>query len=125
MRSFIDLTTNSEVFAARMRYASGMRKIKRTPVTTKELKDAKEFVRGQVAIRLEDSYQRAQWYAKELMFQSKMRSPETFLKNIAGVTVKDIQNVAKQILDEKQMSVAAVGPFKDEKDLLKQIGFGK
>jgi predicted Zn-dependent peptidase len=102
-----------------------VRKIVREPVSTKELRDAKAFVRGQIAIRLEDSYERASWFAKQKMFQSRVHSPESFLKRIEAVTKKDIQSVAREVLDLKQMSLAAVGPFKSAKDLLKKAGLMK
>lgn len=97
-----------------------LRKIIRTPVTVKELRDAKAYVRGQMAIRLEDSYERAQWFAREKMFHTSMRTPEQYLKMIEKVTLKDVRAVAREVLDFKQMSLVAVGPFKDGNDLLKK-----
>ena len=97
-----------------------LRKIVRTPVTAKELRDAKAYVRGQMAIRLEDSYERAQWFAREKMFQSRIKTPEQYLKMIEQVTLKEVHAVAGAVLDFKQMSLAAVGPFKDGNDLLKK-----
>jgi len=102
-----------------------LRKIVREPVTAKELRDAKAYVRGQMAIRLEDSYQRAQWFAHERMFQSRVRTPESYLALIDGVKLKDVQAVAKDVLNLKQMSIVAVGPFKDEQNLLKNVGLTK
>jgi predicted Zn-dependent peptidase len=90
-----------------------LRKIIRTPVTVKELRDAKTYVRGQMAIRLEDSYERAQWFAREKMFQKSVRTPEQYLKQIEYVTLKDVHTAAKTVINMRQMSLAAVGPFKD------------
>jgi len=100
-----------------------LRKIVREPVSAKELRDAKAYVRGQMAIRLEDSFERASWFAKQKMFQSRVHTPQTYLKQIDAVTRRDVQQVAKDVLNLKQMSVAAVGPFEDEKVLLKKAGF--
>ncbi len=97
-----------------------LRKIVRTPVTAKELRDAKTYIRGQMAIRMEDSYERAQWFAREKMFHKSIRTPEQYLKMIEKVTLKDLHVVAGEILDFKQMSLAAVGPFKNGDDLLKK-----
>ncbi|MDG1949543.1 MAG: pitrilysin family protein [bacterium] len=99
-----------------------LRKMKREKVTAKELRAAKDYVRGQMAIRLEDSYERAQWYAREKMFSKRVRSPKTYLKNLDAVTTTDILNVAKDVLNMKQMHIAAVGPYKDGATLLKKIG---
>jgi predicted Zn-dependent peptidase len=97
-----------------------LKKIVRTPVTAKELRDAKTYVRGQMAIRFEDSYERADWFARQKMFQKSVRTPEQYLKLMEQVTLKDVKVVAAQVLDFKQMSVAAVGPFKSGQELLKK-----
>lgn len=97
-----------------------LRKIVRTPVAVKELRDAKAYIRGQMAIRLEDSYERAQWFAREKMFQKSVRTPERYLRTIENVTLKDVLAVAGAVLDLKQVSLAAVGPFKNGNDLLEK-----
>jgi len=102
-----------------------LRKMVKEPVSAKELKDAKAYVRGQMAIRLEDSYQRAQWFAQERMFQANAHTPEAYLKLIEAVTVKEVHAVAKDVLNLKQMSIAGVGPFKDGNDFLKKAGLIK
>jgi predicted Zn-dependent peptidase len=38
------------------------------------------------------------------------------------VTAAQVKAVAKQILDLSRLTVAAIGPFKDEKDFLKKAG---
>ncbi|TAL51038.1 insulinase family protein [Patescibacteria group bacterium] len=102
-----------------------VRKIVREPVTAKELRDAKAYVRGQMAIRLEDSYERAQWFAREKMFQKVVRTPQQYLKMIENVTLKDVRTVAGAVLDLRQMSLAAVGPFKNGDELLKKAKVAK
>ncbi len=102
-----------------------LRKIKRDGVTTRELRDAKTFVRGQMAIKMEDSFERAHWYAREQLFQKRVRSPQAVIKRMEAVTRKEVHDVAKELLDFSKMSLAAVGPFKGERDLLKQSGFVK
>ena len=102
-----------------------VRKIKREKVTSRELKAAKAYIRGQMAIRMEDSFQRAQWYAREKMFQRRVRSPKAYLKQLEAVTAADIQEAATIVFNEKQLSVAAVGPFKSGADLLRKAGLAK
>ncbi|HAU66238.1 MAG: putative Zn-dependent peptidase [Candidatus Uhrbacteria bacterium GW2011_GWF2_39_13] len=99
-----------------------LRKMVRDGVTSAELKAAKAYVQGQMAIRLEDSFERAQWFAREKLFHTSVRTPEMYLKDIQTVTVKQVAEVAKAVLDFKQMSVVAVGPFKNGEELIKQAG---
>jgi predicted Zn-dependent peptidase len=102
-----------------------VRKIKRERVSSRELKAANAYLRGQMAIKMEDSFNRAQWYAEQKMFQSRVKSPKAYLKLIDTATTTDIQEAAKTLLNEKQLSVAAVGPFKSGADLLRKCGLVK
>jgi predicted Zn-dependent peptidase len=102
-----------------------LRKIKKSGVTARELRDAKKYIRGQVAIKMEDSFQRAQWYAREQVFQKRVKSPQAYLKKMDAITVSQVNAVAKDVFDFRKMSIAAVGPFKNETDLLTQSGFVK
>ncbi len=100
-----------------------LRSLKKNGVTARELKEAKMFVRGQVAIRMEDSFERAQWYAREQMFQKRVRSPQAYLKHMDTITKKQVHDVAKEVLNFNKMSIAAVGPFASDKELLRRSGF--
>ncbi len=99
-----------------------LRKIKKDGVSAKELKEAKTFLQGKMAISLEDSFHTAQWYANQKMFHTRVRSPKAVLKRIEKVSRKDVLAVANEILDKKAMSVAAVGPFKTTAQLKKAMG---
>ena len=98
-----------------------LKKIARTGVSVEELKEAKTFIQGQVSIRLEDSQNRAEWYAKQVMFQSRVKSPGTYLKHIDEVTQSDLLKVAREVLDMNKMCMAVIGPYKDTKDFLVKV----
>ncbi len=99
-----------------------LRKMTQEKVSARELKGAKANIRGHLAIKLEDSFQRAQYYAGQMLFKKRIQSPQAFLKNIEAVKASDIQAIAKELLSERSMSVAAVGPFKNELALLQDAG---
>jgi len=99
-----------------------VRKIRREPVSARELREAKTYIRGQMAISMEDSYQRAQWYGMQRLFKSRVQSPAGFLKKIDAVTASDIQSLAKEIFDLQRMSIAAIGPYKNAKAFLEAAG---
>lgn len=82
-------------------------------VTPKELREAKDNARGRTLLRLEDSSDRADWYARQELLLDKSQTPEERMREIERVTAKDVLKVAKEILDEKKLTVAAIGPFKD------------
>ena len=90
-------------------------------ISAVELKRAKDFVSGKVALDLEDSLSIARWYASQETMTGKTMTPQEKLARLGKVTIKEIQQVAKEIFDKKRLSLAIVGPFKDEKKFRKLI----
>jgi predicted Zn-dependent peptidase len=99
-----------------------LRTIVKNGVSAQELKDAKTFLHGQISIRMEDTFDRAEWFARQEMFQKEMRTPQTYLKKVDALYAADVKRVAKEVLDFSRMSLAVVGPYKDRADFLKKAG---
>lgn len=97
-------------------------KIKKTGVTPRELKEAKDNFRGRILLRLEESSNRADWYARQELILGKALTPEERMKEIDAVKAADVKKVANEILDLSKMTAAAIGPFKDGKAFLKAAG---
>ncbi|MBI5071557.1 insulinase family protein [Candidatus Falkowbacteria bacterium] len=89
-------------------------KVIRNGVTEEELKRAKECVKGRLVLALEDSSQVADWYAKQELLIGEILTPEEKLKKVFAVTAGDIKKVAKEVMQKNKMSIALIGPFKDE-----------
>jgi predicted Zn-dependent peptidase len=98
-------------------------KIKSRGVTDRELKEAKDNFRGRLTLRLEDSSSLADWYAHQELTLGLARTPKERMAQFDAVTTTEIKKVANEILEMKKMSVAAIGPFKDEESFLRAAGF--
>ncbi len=96
--------------------------VKKKGVTPAELKLAKNYIKGKIKLGLEDSSDRAGFYARQELSLDKIESPEVYYKKIDKVTASDIKKVANEILQESKMAVAAIGPFESEKVLRKKLG---
>lgn len=92
-------------------------KLKTTPVSTAELQQAKEFIRGKTILGLEDSDSLASWYGRQSLFQPHLASPEEALARISKVTAAQIQAVARELFRPEAMHLALVGPKQDAKKL--------
>lgn len=90
-----------------------LKRLKNEPVSTAELKRAKEYIRGKMVLDLEDSDSLAYWYGRQAVFQKKIETPEESLKKIAPITTADIQRVAQDLFRPAAMRLAVIGPFKD------------
>ncbi len=94
-------------------------KIKRSGVTAEEIHRARENIRGKLAIELEESSEIASFYGRQELFTNKMLTPEEKIKLILKVTRDEVRAVAQDILKQDQLSIATIGPYKDEKLFLK------
>ncbi len=99
-----------------------LKKVLRSGVTVEELKNAKTFLHGQLSIRMEDTFEQAQWFANQAMFKKEKKSLPQFLEIIDALTLHDVKQVAKEIIDFSRMSLAVVGPYKKKEDFLKKAG---
>jgi predicted Zn-dependent peptidase len=98
-----------------------LRSIKKKGPTASELKLAKDYAHGKFLLQLEDSSDRAEFYARQELFLGRAEDPAAYLKKISRVTAKEAQKVANEILEHGRLSVAGIGPFKDSAALLKHV----
>jgi len=98
-----------------------LKKIKSKGVTADDLQKAKEYLRGKTALGLEETSNIADLYVKQELLQGKIMSPDQKLKKFDAVTAKEIQAVAKEMFDKDLVSLAIIGPFKDEKKFLELL----
>ena len=85
----------------------------------KDLKKAKEFIKGKLALSLEDSKTIALLFSEDLLLENKTRTPEDILSEIEKVSVADLKRVAKIIFQPAKLRLAIIGPYK--KSLLFKI----
>lgn len=96
-----------------------LRKVKEFGVTEKELRQAKDHIKGSMAIYLENSRNIASEYGGSALFFGKILTPEEKLAKINEVTAEDILNVARDVFDNKKLNLALIGPFKDDSEFKK------
>lgn len=96
-------------------------KTKNGDVKEEELRKAKEFIKGRVALRLENSRSVAGWFGEKLLLEGKIETPDEIFEKIEKVTVSDIERVANRIFDQNKINLAVIGPYEDEKRFLELI----
>ncbi len=98
-------------------------KLKTKEVGAKELKKAKEFLKGRMILMLEDSYAVASRYATQVLLEKKVRTPQEAMRLIDKVTANDIQRVARSVFRPKNLNLAIIGPYpyKEEKRFKKHL----
>ncbi len=96
-------------------------KLKREEVPPEELSKAKEFVKGRLALQMEDTSSVAAWFGQQELLSSKVLTLEEAFQAIDAVTTADIQRIAGEIFREERLNLAVVGPFREESEFRKQL----
>jgi predicted Zn-dependent peptidase len=82
------------------------------PISKKELAKAKEYIKGHIALALEDTRNINDYYGTDELFINRTRTPEEVYKEIDKVTREDVIKVAKELFVKKGLNLAVIGPFK-------------
>jgi len=98
-----------------------LKKIKFELVAEKELQKAKDYIKGKSILALEDNQVRLDWFLEAAAFKPKIEIPTEAFKKIDAVTVADVQKVARDLFQSKKMTLAIIGPYKNEKVFKKSL----
>ena len=88
-------------------------------VGERELKKAKEYIKGKVILSWEDSRTVAFAYGADELMEGKVRSLRDYLKLIDEVTAEDVLRVSRDLFKESKLNLAVIGPFKDKEQFQK------
>jgi predicted Zn-dependent peptidase len=85
------------------------RRLREEPVTSQELKRAKEYVKGSVMLGLESSSSRMTHLAQQLIYYGRYYELEEILGAVERVTARDIRKLANRIFDASTLTLTALG----------------
>ncbi len=97
------------------------KKIANKEISEKELKKAKDHIKGKMTIRLESSDSRASFFAMQELLQKEILTIDNVFAKIDKVTTKDILRVAKDIFKNENLNLALIGPNKKQFNNLLKI----
>ncbi len=79
------------------------KKLKDIPVSEKELKKVKEYLKGGVLLSLESTTNRMMRIANSILYFDKVFSVEDYISKIEKVTVEDVQKTANELLNDSKL----------------------
>ena len=93
--------------------AAEIRKIAEEPVPQDELDKAKSFAKGRFVLQLEAPQGLIMFGLRREVLESRTPDPEEIVADIDKVTVEDVQRVAQELIAERGLNLAVIGPFDD------------
>ncbi|MEK7581386.1 MAG: pitrilysin family protein [Patescibacteria group bacterium] len=93
--------------------------IAKNPITEKELKKAKEYIKGKLILSWEDSRTVAISYGGDELLEGRVRSMKEYLREIEAVTAADVHRLSQFLFDKKMLNLSVIGPFRDSERFAK------
>lgn len=87
---------------------------KKLAISDKELSKAKEFLKGHLALTMEDTRAVNSFFGYEELMLGKVRTLEEVFKKVDEVSRQDVYSAARNIFKLNNAKLAIIGPFKDE-----------
>jgi predicted Zn-dependent peptidase len=82
-----------------------------------EMQKAREISKGRLLLRMEDSRNVAGWLGGQEMLLNHVLTLEETVSIIDGISVDQLQQIARELIDLEKARLAVVGPITDEKSL--------
>ncbi|MBI2755488.1 MAG: insulinase family protein [Chloroflexi bacterium] len=86
----------------------------REPVPERELSKAKEFIKGRLQLRMEDTRTVASWMGAQELLRHEILTVDDVLNIVDSVTAEEVQRVAITLLRPELFRLAVVGPYRSE-----------
>jgi predicted Zn-dependent peptidase len=93
----------------------------KSQISNSELAKAKGFLKGNLALALEDTHDVSGFFGEQHLFLEKVLTPEEIYKKVDAVSIEDIIFEAKKLFVPSRLNLAIIGPFKDEKKFVQLL----
>ncbi|MEK7168794.1 MAG: pitrilysin family protein, partial [Patescibacteria group bacterium] len=84
-------------------------------ITKEELLKSKEFLKGHLALALEDTSDVSSFFGDQELFSDEVLTPEEVFKKIDKVTMDEVNFEAKRLFVPERLNLAIIGPYEDVK----------
>jgi predicted Zn-dependent peptidase len=96
-------------------------KIRQVPVPGAELRKAKEFLKGRLALQMENTFNVAAWAGRQELHKGSILSVDEVMEAIEAVEPDDVQHMAQRLFEPEKLNCAVVGPFADDDAFRKMV----
>jgi predicted Zn-dependent peptidase len=102
--------------------AAELRRIAAEAVPSDELEKARSFAKGRFVLQLENPHGLIMYGLRKEVLEGQTVDPKEVLAELDKVTGEDVQRVAGDLIDDKRLRLALIGPFDDADRFEKLLG---
>jgi predicted Zn-dependent peptidase len=88
-------------------------RLREEPVPAAELRRIKEYTKGRMVLRLEETHQVASGLGGEEILRNRITEIDEAMSLVDAVTAEEMQQLAHRLFQEADLRLAVVGPLKD------------
>lgn len=88
-----------------------LRKLAEEAIPEAEIIKAKEYSKGRLLLRLEDSHNVAGWLGGQEVLLKQILSPDEVITIIDAITAEELKQIARELLLSEKLHLAVVGPL--------------
>jgi predicted Zn-dependent peptidase len=88
-------------------------RVRREPVPEDEMQRAREYTKGRMALRLEDTHSVASWLGWQEALRGTVLELDDALARYDEIAAADVQRLANALFDDAWLRLALIGPHKD------------
>jgi len=93
--------------------AAELRKVAAEPIPADELEKARSFAKGRFVLQLETSHGLIMFGLRREVLEGNSPDPQEILAELDKVTAEDVRRVAGDLIANKELRLAVIGPFDD------------
>jgi predicted Zn-dependent peptidase len=93
--------------------AEELRRMEAESIPADELEKARSFAKGRFVLQLESPHGLTMYGLRKEVLEGEVVEPSDVLAELDRVTAEDIQRVAHDLIDQKRLRLAVIGPFDD------------
>lgn len=109
-RAGVDTTRIQDAIQAILKEFSN---IKGETISPEELTKGKEYLKGKMILRLEESENYASLLAEEELLTDEIKDLQEILKEIDSVTSQDIEDFTNEFFKEENLHLTVIGPYQE------------
>jgi predicted Zn-dependent peptidase len=94
-----------------------LQRLTRAPVSTAELRRARDYVNGQINLGQESTDNQMNWVGEQWLGYGSILRPQRIQKRLAQVTASEVRAVAREFFRPERLNLALVSPLKSESHL--------
>lgn len=86
----------------------------RLKIQASELHKAKEYLKGHLALALEDTKDVSIYFGEQALFLPEILTPEEIYKKVDEVNLDDVTSEAKKLFVPSRLNLAVIGPYNND-----------